>query len=52
MIREPIDTTKVRLKDILRRRERDLPVLDDEAEILQRALDAIEALQQSFREPI
>lgn len=49
MIREPIDATVLRLKDVLRRRERELPVLDDEAEILQHALDAIESLRAGLR---
>lgn len=47
MIREPVEATKLRLRDIINRRERGLPVLDDEQETLERALGVIEDLQRA-----
>lgn len=50
MIRESQEATKLRLRDIINRRERGLPVLDDEGEVLERALRLIEDLERSFWE--
>lgn len=42
MIREPLDATRVRLTDALRRREQGLPPADDEVDLLERAIKVIE----------
>jgi hypothetical protein len=44
VIIEPIDTTKSRLRDLIQRRRQGLPEVDDDTELLERALQAIEEL--------
>lgn len=44
MIDEPLDTTMNRLRDAVRRREQGLPPVDDDGELLERALQAIDRL--------
>jgi len=46
MLRERPDVTKLKLRDIVLRRERGLPVLDDEHEALANALHLIEVLEK------
>ncbi len=49
MIHQNLDTVKSRLRDVIHRKERDLPPADDELEVLERALQWIESLQHDVR---
>lgn len=46
MLRDRPDVVKLKLRDIVNRRERGLPVLDDEHAVLADALHLIEVLER------
>ena len=49
MIHQNLDAVKLRLSDMIQRKQRDLPPADDELEVLQRALQWLENLQHDIR---